>query len=633
MLEEILPSEVLKKLLKEIPFSTEFPPASNRGAWEKIQNGTLTRQWIESCVSEAEKCMATPWPDCSLKLFTLFIREDNRIRYENGYFSRRARLATDVLAECFEYKGRFIEDIAEGIWHILSEPTWSLPAHENYNGNDPVPVDAELAVVDLFASDTGLLFALTFQLLEKELREYSSSLVDRMRNNVIRRVILPLEADGREPWWLDKNLQKANNWTPWCCANSMGCVITFLKDDPERQWKLIRKFMTVSDIFINSYRSDGACDEGPVYWNVAAGQLFIFAEQLDKRTGGAFREFFRRPLIRKMGEYIAEMNLCSYYFLNSSDAFAKLIHFSPGLIWGYGRRTGSPMLQSFAAEYAFGMNPDKPEPSENMFRFDRDVKLACFLRNLFELPADIRPMRMPRSRVTWLDGRQILILRQNPDNAALGTIAAIKGGDNAEGHNHNDVGQFSIYRNNRPLIVDPGTFVYSRTTFSEKRYSLWWISGEGHNAPSVNGNFQIFGPEHKAELLSVDTQSRNPGIVFELSRIYPECANMAEYTRSFSLDLGSGTVTAEDSMKLKTASELEITLNLFSPEQPLRKSGKQLLWSSMSLECENIECREIVEVPLYGDARMVGSWGQLFRISFTGNFFGSAHWKFTFTPR
>ena len=633
MLKEIVPFDKLESLLKEVSFSTEFPPASNRDRWEKAMGGTLQRLWLEEFISEAEKAMGTPWADCTLKLFTMFIRENDRQQYENNYFARRRRLVFAILSECAEYKGRFIEDIAEGIWHIISEPTWSLPAHEKYNGTDPVPVDAELAVVDLFASDTGLLFALCIQLLEKELRKYSSALVDRMRNNVIHRVIVPLEADGDEPWWLNKDIEIANNWTAWCCANSLGCVITFLKNDPERQFKLIKKFISVTNIFINSNKSDGTCYEGPMYWNFAAGQMFIFAEQLNKRTDGAYQAFFKQPLIRKMGEYIAKMNLCSYYFLNPADAYSKLIHFSPGMMWKYGERSDSLMLKHFAAEYAFGMNPDNPRPVTKTFFFNREIKLAYLLRDLFELPLDFKPECMRREPVTWFEDREILIIRQNPENSAIGTIAAIKGGDNVEGHNHNDVGQFTIYQNNRPLIVDPGIFVYSRKTFSDERYNLWWISGQGHNAPVVNGNMQLLGSEHKAELLAVDTQSVEPHVVFELSRIYEKSANVAECIRSFTMNRNSGIVTIADSMKLKDQSELGITLTLYSPSQPVHESGQRLVWDSMSLEYKNIECVDISEVELNGDIRMLESWGRLFRLSFAANFIeGKGKWDLVFIP-
>jgi hypothetical protein len=43
---------------------------------------------------------------------------------------------------------------------------------------------------------------------------------------------------------------------------------------------------------------------------------------------------------------------------------------------------------------------------------------------------------------------------------------AIKGGNNGESHNHNDVGSFIIYTDGEPLFIDPGVGEYTAKTFS-----------------------------------------------------------------------------------------------------------------------------------------------------------------------
>ena len=60
-----------------------------------------------------------------------FGRNGNRSRYETLYFKRRNVLALLVLAECIEFKGRFIDDIINGIWTICGESFWGIPA-SNY---------------------------------------------------------------------------------------------------------------------------------------------------------------------------------------------------------------------------------------------------------------------------------------------------------------------------------------------------------------------------------------------------------------------------------------------------------------------------------------------------------------------
>jgi hypothetical protein len=64
---------------------------------------------------------------------------------------------------------------------------------------------------------------------------------------------------------------------------------------------------------------------------------------------------------------------------------------------------------------------------------------------------------------------------------------ASHGGNNAESHNHNDVGDFIIYADGAPVIIDAGKGTYMAITFSKNRYTLWYNTSPYHNVPLVNG--------------------------------------------------------------------------------------------------------------------------------------------------
>lgn len=44
---------------------------------------------------------------------------------------------------------------------------------------------------------------------------------------------------------------------------------------------------------------------------------------------------------------------------------------------------------------------------------------------------------------------------------------------NLERHNHNDIGQFIVYADGKPVIIDVGVETYTAKTFSERRYEIW----------------------------------------------------------------------------------------------------------------------------------------------------------------
>ena len=60
----------------------------------------------------------------------------------------------------------------------------------------------------------------------------------------------------------------------------------------------MEKIFLCLDKFINTYPDDGGCEEGPGYWNVAAGAMFDLLELLYSATSGAVDIYASRLLAR-----------------------------------------------------------------------------------------------------------------------------------------------------------------------------------------------------------------------------------------------------------------------------------------------------------------------------------------------
>ena len=103
----------------------------------------------------------------------------------------------------------------------------------------------------------------------------------------------------------------------------------------------------------------------------------------------------------------------------------------------------------------------------------------------------------------WLPGIQIMAARVR-EGSADGLYLAAQGGHNAESHNHNDVGNFIVYANGEPAIIDVGVETYTAKTFSPQRYDIWTMQSAYHNLPTVNGVMQGAGREFEAR--NVDVQ-------------------------------------------------------------------------------------------------------------------------------
>jgi hypothetical protein len=103
-----------------------FPTAMNRSAWEKIKSKPQLLFIQQQIVKQAENALSQPWPELRAEDYMLYARTGNRSNYQTPYFIRRNRLSALVMAECLEYKGRFVDEIINGIWAIISEPSWCL---------------------------------------------------------------------------------------------------------------------------------------------------------------------------------------------------------------------------------------------------------------------------------------------------------------------------------------------------------------------------------------------------------------------------------------------------------------------------------------------------------------------------
>ena len=80
-------------------------------------------------ISIAEADMDKPYPAVLASDFIRFYRDGNRTIFEADYFERRAMLFRFASAELVEGKGRFLDRIMDGVWLILDEADWVLPAH------------------------------------------------------------------------------------------------------------------------------------------------------------------------------------------------------------------------------------------------------------------------------------------------------------------------------------------------------------------------------------------------------------------------------------------------------------------------------------------------------------------------
>lgn len=118
------PLSELKKILISVHDWHPYPASQERDSWK-----ALPEEVRQGLISRGEKYLHYQWPVLPASLFLDFTRTGNRENFQKPRSARREALCGLVLAECAEGKGRFINDIVNGIWAICEESYWGVPVH------------------------------------------------------------------------------------------------------------------------------------------------------------------------------------------------------------------------------------------------------------------------------------------------------------------------------------------------------------------------------------------------------------------------------------------------------------------------------------------------------------------------
>jgi hypothetical protein len=201
---------------------------------------------------------------------------------------------------------------------------------------------------------------------------------------------------------------------------------------------------------------------------------------------------------------------------------------------------------------------------------------------------------------------------------------AAQGGHNAESHNHNDVGNFIVYYDGLPVLVDVGVETYTAKTFSSDRYSIWTMQSAYHNLPTINGVMQKDGREYEA--LDVKYASDDKAVRFSLdmAHAYPAEAKVKSWLRKITLHRGQDVVVNE---RYSLDGFLKpFTLNLMTSCVPaVAKEGMVSLHQdaggkgrTISLKYDESKFSAAVEPVALEDERLKASWGEkIYRIVLT----------------
>jgi len=513
-------------------------PIDDRKAWEIIANEPGAKKVIQ----QAEKLLDTPIPELTDALFLEFSENGNRTRCQGVMFGRQRRISTLVLAECLENRGRFLPAIEESIRTVCAQRTWVIPAHDrgltNFKGTE--------ITIDLFSSATGWELATAADWLGEKLSPEARLLIaDKLQERIFKPYESAIRTGSPRLWWLTTN----NNWNAVCLANVTGAAMAAV-DSPTRRAFYVAAAETYVQHFLSGFTSDGYCSEGMGYWNYGFGHYVMLAETLLQQTGGRL-DLMDDDKIKQIARFARRLEILPGIY----PAFADCHPDAQPADW---------LMAYLNRRYAFGW-PQRQDPLVEVAssRYLLPFGLLGFPNSLTERPPVTGPVAKQPPR-EWFADAGVLICRPNADRErALG--AAMKGGHNAEHHNHNDVGSYLVALGDETPLVDPGSEVYTRRTFSRQRYTSGVLNSFGHPVPRLDGQLQVAGRKAAAKVLETRFTDEQDVLVLDLSAAY-RVAGLKKLRRTFTFSRrGRGSLQVTDHVAFDRPRQFGTALITFSP--------------------------------------------------------------------
>ncbi len=502
----------------------KLPGYKTRTFWDGLP--AETRQ---AYITRAEGYLTYDWPVVKATDYLEFIRSGDR--RQQVYSACSNALISLVMGELVEGKGRFLDQIINGVWYYSEQTWWGWSAHLGPQKAGSGLPDINDPIVDLGVGEVTANLSWTYYLFHEEFDKVHPLISQRLYQEIFRKALTPYFV--RDDFgYTGFRGGRPNNWNPWINSNMLISYL-LLEKDPAKKVAEVQKIINSLDKFLNGYSDDGGCDEGPSYWGAAGALLYQNLELLGKVTGGKFN-VFDNPLVQNIGKYFYKVNIHAPYFINFADADATTGG-NGSIVYRYGKAINDPVMQKFGA-YLYQMSTRGTGGGGKIGDQIYNLGMVNELKNAEAQEALVSDFWFPETEIAGA---------RDAAGSFKGFFFGAKGGFNAESHNHNDVGSFLMYFDGKPCLIDVGREEYVAKTFSSRRYEIWTMQSGYHNLPVINGVEQKDGAQYKAKNSTFTANNKTATFSTDIAGAYLPDAKVKSWVRSYTLNRGKSFVINE----------------------------------------------------------------------------------------
>lgn len=523
----------------------------------------------EFMLEEGKKHLNYKWESLLASDYLKYEYTGDRKDYESIYFRKRKILAYLTFGYLISKENEYLMAIIDGIYSLCEESTWVVPAHGQIleEVKDAIIHDPDYFIIDLFSSETGALLSFVYYLLSEELDRVTPLIRKRIKKEIEKRIIHPYLTIDRF-WWMGLRSDSLgehvlNNWNPWCNMNSLIALLLVEENVTNIEYG-INKCVKSVEAYLEVLPDDGGLDEGATYWGHASGNLYFICEYLYQVSDGKIN-LFENHKIKNLATYIYKAHIKNNYFLSYADSNVINTEIPISIVYGYGEIYHHKELTNLAK--ILYQSPQQYIDRQSWLSMGKvllDFELSSFIKNNTE---------SIEYEDVWLEQSQIMCTRE--DKHGEGFFLSCKGSHNGESHNHNDVGNFIVYYNGEPVIIDVGVGSYTKDTFSDKRYDIWTMQSGYHNLPIINGYMQQDGIEFACTNVLYKNEYNTCSLSMDIHTAYPKEAFIKRWRRLVSLNKIEKEIMIKETIEFRKE-QIDIILNMMFIKKPLINNNGSL---------------------------------------------------------
>jgi hypothetical protein len=510
-------------------------PIEKREVWNKLYQSGKFKIYLK----EADSISKTPFPHLTDEIYMNYYKGKDSETSKRFVMKRRFLLTKMVWAECLTNQGKYMPYILAGVTDILATPSWTFPAEDlkntNYEGTNYTIGLSSSA----YANDMAQVLYLLRSKLNKQMQQ---QITEELYKKIYRPTLNALKnnnANGEFTW-----LGNSGNHVCATLDGVIGSALAVIRDKKERA-----AFVAIGERYsynyLVGYTNDGYCSEGIGYYSYGFGHYLQLREAIWQATGGKI-DLLKRPKIDKIVAFAPGMEIINGVYAAIGDCeqyikpYAEVMYY---LNQNYNMdiKEYNNLLASDIAQVSIGNVMYFFPNSTTVAKPLATVKVEQGVRHYF---------------------KDVGVLTVRPDaNSGFRMGATFKGGNNAEHHNHNDIGSFTIAIGNELIMGDAGLAVYTPKYFGTERYKLFKTAASyGHDVPLIAGVQQSTGKQAQAKITSTEFNADKDVMVMDISSGY-EVPSLKKLVRTFTYNRTvNGSIQVQDSYAFDSPQSFETAL-------------------------------------------------------------------------